>query len=481
MDTMDFLKGVPLFSLLKEEELEFIAKRAITEFHAAGKIIFIENSVADALFIVSSGTAAVFSEDETGQEISLAQFRSGDYFGEHAYLNYFIRTASTKAISDTYLIRINFNDIEPFFMRYPQLQHAFENVAIEHALANFKTQLAFVTQDMQNILGYVEQATQADEVETPEDPNVIQKIFQLFSKNEKTTTTSTPAAPVSLRSYKKGEFIFLKGEPFDNVYFVVSGKVSYALSQQTEMQLLIDKNHFFGELGLLQNQARIASAMAATNVRLMVIPRNVLITAFQQKKSGNALPLTFNNLQVLTPEKIIISQFSKTVENLTTLISFVQNHSGKITVCAKMLDKPIFTFKQLDEVADECLSYNDNQYTHRRILLKNNRVIGIENLGHWPEAITLSFALIHDYPLPEIDKKLFLETGQISSQQWHIDSIAADCLCPCLQISGNTILALFQQKNASLAEILKLTKACTLCGMCEPGIQQLLHAKQIRR
>ena len=69
----------------------------------------------------------------------------------------------------------------------------------------------------------------------------------------------------ALRVYRRGTYLFHQGEDSDAVYFLSTGRVEVsAVSSTGRRQLLttLDAPHFFGELGVVGEQPRTATALA---------------------------------------------------------------------------------------------------------------------------------------------------------------------------------------------------------------------------
>jgi CRP-like cAMP-binding protein len=76
------------------------------------------------------------------------------------------------------------------------------------------------------------------------------------------------------RTYIPGEYIFLQGDIGIGLYLIREGEVEIKrkFSEQTELTLAsLSKGDFFGELALIDNQRRSASAIAKTDCRISVL------------------------------------------------------------------------------------------------------------------------------------------------------------------------------------------------------------------
>ena len=68
-----------------------------------------------------------------------------------------------------------------------------------------------------------------------------------------------------VRQYRRGTYLFYQGDPSDHVFFLWTGRVEVSsLSMAGHRQLLTTLDHpqFFGELGVLGEQQRTATALA---------------------------------------------------------------------------------------------------------------------------------------------------------------------------------------------------------------------------
>ncbi|NWF89197.1 MAG: cyclic nucleotide-binding domain-containing protein [Ignavibacteriaceae bacterium] len=75
------------------------------------------------------------------------------------------------------------------------------------------------------------------------------------------------------RSYLKGEFIFHQGDPSIGMYIIREGEVRIErkFEQQTFLLAKFRNGDFFGELALIDDEKRSASAIAESDCKLAVI------------------------------------------------------------------------------------------------------------------------------------------------------------------------------------------------------------------
>jgi len=84
------------------------------------------------------------------------------------------------------------------------------------------------------------------------------------------------AETAHIRAFQAGQTIFTEGDPGDAIYVVIEGKVQIsAFVNEHERRVLshIGPGDFFGEMAVLDNESRSATATAETDVQMYYIPR----------------------------------------------------------------------------------------------------------------------------------------------------------------------------------------------------------------
>ena len=84
---------------------------------------------------------------------------------------------------------------------------------------------------------------------------------------------------VTRAHYNAGDYIFRQGEPGNNFYIIEKGEVEVLRTKneknEAELLAVLKEGEFFGEMALLDSQARVASVRARTPVQVVVMGRNV--------------------------------------------------------------------------------------------------------------------------------------------------------------------------------------------------------------
>jgi CRP/FNR family transcriptional regulator len=123
------LNKVPLFSMLKTEDIHMISTIAVEEAHEGGHILFREGDVGDKLFIVVSGSVQILKE-KGGQQVHLITLHENDFLGELALFDAETRTATVRCEGPCTFLVIERNDMEQLAHEYPAIAFGFIKVLI---------------------------------------------------------------------------------------------------------------------------------------------------------------------------------------------------------------------------------------------------------------------------------------------------------------------------------------------------------------
>ena len=100
---IQYLKQIPLFTHLKDAQLKAIAARCTKAQYRKGDVIFHRTDMGTELYIVNDGTLKAVLTDDEGDEMVLARFSKGDFFGELSLLDGKGRSATIVADKDAEL------------------------------------------------------------------------------------------------------------------------------------------------------------------------------------------------------------------------------------------------------------------------------------------------------------------------------------------------------------------------------------------
>jgi CRP/FNR family cyclic AMP-dependent transcriptional regulator len=121
----------------------------------------------------------------------------------------------------------------------------------------------------------------------PLEPEMMRRIplFQLLDDDE----LAELAAHIDEAHYRANQTIFKTGDPGNNMHVVLDGKVeTFILDDDGERLVLdtVEAGDIFGELSLLDNEPRSASAVALVPTRTFIIDRDDLQRLFTKKPAA---------------------------------------------------------------------------------------------------------------------------------------------------------------------------------------------------
>lgn len=99
----DLLNAVNKFYKTVGSPLSSISK----ESFKAGDFIFFEGDIESHFYIIETGKVLIFTKDQDGKKIEIAQLSPGETLGEFALIDQGARTASAQAVIDTKLMKIS--------------------------------------------------------------------------------------------------------------------------------------------------------------------------------------------------------------------------------------------------------------------------------------------------------------------------------------------------------------------------------------
>lgn len=112
---------VPIFSGLAENELTFLAQRAVPRQYSAGELIFAEGEPCLGLYVVESGHVRIFKSSSGGREHVLSIEGPGSSVAELPVFDGGDYPASVAATDDATLLFISKQDFQALCLTHPQV------------------------------------------------------------------------------------------------------------------------------------------------------------------------------------------------------------------------------------------------------------------------------------------------------------------------------------------------------------------------
>jgi CRP/FNR family cyclic AMP-dependent transcriptional regulator len=115
------LAKVPIFSGLTENELAFLAQRAVVRHYSSGEVVFSESEPCSGMYVVESGHIRIFKSSSGGREHVLSVDGPGTSVAELPVFDGGTYPASASAIDDATLLFVSKQDFHALCLAHPQV------------------------------------------------------------------------------------------------------------------------------------------------------------------------------------------------------------------------------------------------------------------------------------------------------------------------------------------------------------------------
>ncbi len=239
---------IPLFSDLKEEELESLLQKARVKTFPRDGLICREGETGDSLFVILRGETEVWKKNLKDREVRIRNLREGDFLGEFGFFTDQKRHATVRALVECEVLEVSKEELGEMIRVHPRMKEVLEKFFRQRVLDTF-----FVLSPLFSPLA----------------PKEREEVFKRFRPKR------VPA----------GRFVFRQGDPPDSLYLVKSGEVElYAEGRagQKVRVALVRSGNFFGEVGILFRRGRMAHAKTTQPTELLELTQEDLDKFFHQ-------------------------------------------------------------------------------------------------------------------------------------------------------------------------------------------------------
>lgn len=110
-----------LFAALPEDMLEQLRATAVERQLAKGELLFAQGDASSELYVVLEGRIAISTRSSDGRESMVAVLENGGLFGEIGLFDGGPRSAEARALSDTELIGISYDNVRSAIQERPEV------------------------------------------------------------------------------------------------------------------------------------------------------------------------------------------------------------------------------------------------------------------------------------------------------------------------------------------------------------------------
>jgi len=118
VEKLSVISRSPLFEMLSNQELEYVADLSRPKRLTAGQTLFDEGELGDSLYVIVAGEIEILRRDATGEQKVIAVLNAPEFFGEMSLIDKEYRSASVRARSEAELLQLSAENLTTFRKQY---------------------------------------------------------------------------------------------------------------------------------------------------------------------------------------------------------------------------------------------------------------------------------------------------------------------------------------------------------------------------
>jgi ferredoxin-NADP reductase/CRP-like cAMP-binding protein len=444
MDSIEkILIQTGVFNNLEPSELQTVINNSTPFEFQAGDIIANEGEDGSECYVILYGSMQIFTNMPDGKEIVLARASAGEVIGEQSLLpgSTGKRNASLRAYTNISLLAITKND----FLKTLTLDSQLENKLLNLGDAQIRNRLHKQSVLFQSL--------------------TFEEISDHFSREEE---------------FSDGTIIFNEGDAGDKLYLVVSGKVDifqiHNGSQQLRVQ--IEEGGIFGELALLNEKPRTATAIAHGTLKVFSIDGAPFLRLYEQSPELRDYIQTLEKIYPMAGVGFSTQHLGRFMD-VDCLITVCVLANGESLVSSRVIGINIFnmvlTGGYKEENTETIIFRDTENKIDRELILSGTHIVGVTSRGPWPELGKIYRWTLEKTPITPAQKKSFQLDGVVSRETVLPDHYQdQQILCNCLQIKYGQIRKVMLNGVHDVNGLVQATGAGSVCGSCRIALQTIV-------
>lgn len=438
-EEIDLIKKTGLFDNTDPKQFNDMLKSIKLVKYPKESLIFAEGDLPDVFYIVKEGSVRVFTYDPNGTKIPIARLNKGYYFGEQAIIGLGSKTrnASIETIEDAILIEIKAESILPLWKEDKALKSKLEKIGYQQSV-DLLTSIIHLYDNIKPIF---------EKIEKP----------QIIDLND-------------------DDILFRAGDLPDRVYFILNGTIELHIPEKDKLKtLLIHKGHLLGELGIIENKPRAATAIARGAVRLLAVENHEFKELHSKHPELEHLLTTLKQTYVLPMQGTVEQYVGETKELGHTITNIFKMDKGQSIIFVRSLHQDIFSAIVSGIAATSHYQYNTKEKQHFiKLAVAENKIVGIESSGKWKNLETACQMLLTQEIIDQAILEKFASTGELIQQS--IPHETSKIICTCMFVSQKRLQDLIDSGVKTIDALASETGASRACGACEYKLSELLGA-----
>lgn len=255
-----------------------------------GEVIFREGDLGNTFYQIEDGLAGVYLHYGDAEQRKLTEMKPGQYFGEMAVIEAWPRSTTIVAETDLCVMEISEKELNAYFTENPD--------RILALMKQLGSRIRSLTAEYDEVKAFLQEKSDPEAKKKPGFLAKMKKYFEinaLANKNagvaeEEVLTMmefGKPDQPAErVLSLNRGQIIFREGDEGVFMYAVHYGSVgiyvNFGTTQEKKLTTLYS-NTFFGEMGMIENEPRSATAVVEENDTVIECIRAEDLTSLFEK------------------------------------------------------------------------------------------------------------------------------------------------------------------------------------------------------
>lgn len=232
------------------------------------EVVFHEGDRAEHFYQVKKGLAGVYANYGQADQRKLTEVKPGSYFGEMAIIDVWPRSATVVAEEELHTIELTGSELDEYFGKEPDKILTLMNQLgdrIRELTADYDEVQAFLKEKQAGVAekkeGFLARLLKYKQIAILGSKNVGATVEDQIRQKD---YGKGAEAALPVQSYRKGQIVFREGDEGAYMYQIHSGTVDvwskYGTPEQVRLTSLYT-NAFFGEMGLIAQEKRSATAV----------------------------------------------------------------------------------------------------------------------------------------------------------------------------------------------------------------------------
>ena len=255
------------------------------------EVIFKDGIYQNWMYSISEGSVDIYSGYGTSDEKKLITLTKGQFFGEIGMIALMPRTATAVAAEENVVLeQISHEDFEDYLLNHAE--------HIQPIMSSVSRRIRELTDDLAMVTKMTNEVLSEEESEKATANGLAEFIGGLIGKLKSKNSSNDEIAIMKMRQQalsgempstiqlEKGNVIFRAGEQSDCLYDIYDGTVGIYSDYQTPNEKLLAElrvDEVFGEMGILDNMPRSATAVCLTDCTVLVVKPENFMMYFEKK------------------------------------------------------------------------------------------------------------------------------------------------------------------------------------------------------